>query len=166
ENVLGAVDVDVERLVGVGDVVLDAHHRGQVVDEVGLGDQAVHQLEVEDRIVDVMEAWVVEQMAHLGDRAGIEHEDLVAARDERVAQMRAQKARAACNQNPHAASTDCTNPYCRRAPGPRPAAVNTSTAAPSAPPSNCARVTMMLPSPAAISTAPPLPIATISPGAP
>ena len=65
--------------------MLDADDGREMVDEVGLRDQAVDQFEVEDRVVHVVEARVVQQMAHLGDRAGVEHEDLVAARDERVA---------------------------------------------------------------------------------
>src|SRR6266851_8187820 len=105
QHVLRAVDVDVERLVGIADVVLDSHYGGEVVNEVSLGHQAVDQLEVEDRVVDVVEARIVEQVAYFGDRAGVEYENLVAARDERVAQVRAQKSRAARNQNPHAAST-------------------------------------------------------------
>jgi len=87
QDVLRAVDVDVERLVRIGDVVLDTHDRGEMVDEVGLGHQAVDKLQVEDRVMDVVEARIVEEMAHLRDRAGIEHENLIAARDERVAQM-------------------------------------------------------------------------------
>ena len=49
--------------------------------------EAVDQLEVEDRIVHVMKARIVQQVTHLGDRAGVEHKDLVAARNERIGEM-------------------------------------------------------------------------------
>ena len=41
---------------GIADVVLDADHGGEVVDEVGLGDQAFEDLEVEDAVAHVVEA--------------------------------------------------------------------------------------------------------------
>src|SRR5579885_1048716 len=89
-------------------------------------------------------------MAHLGDRSGIEHEHFVAARDERIAEMRAEKARAACYQNSHVASD-----YVSTVDPLRRCAASTFRASLSAPPS-----------PAATSTAPPASSATISPGAP
>src|SRR5216684_4401375 len=161
EQVLGAVDVDVERLVRVADVMFDADHRRQVINEIGLGDEGVEQFDVEDAVVDVLEARLAEQMAHLGDRAGVEHEDFVAARDKCVGKMRAEKARAARNQNPHVASI-----YSKRRPSRSASAPRTSAADPAIPPSNCVRVTSMLPSPAEISAAPSPVIRTRAPGSP
>ena len=55
--------------------------------QIDLRHEAVDQLEVENRIVHVVKARIVQQVTHFGDRAGIEHEDLVAARDERIGEM-------------------------------------------------------------------------------
>jgi hypothetical protein len=67
--------------------MFDADHGREMVNEIDFRDQAVDQLEVEDRIVHVMKARIVQQVTHLGDRAGVEHKDLVAARDEGVRKM-------------------------------------------------------------------------------
>jgi hypothetical protein len=52
--------------------------------------------------MDVVKARVVEQMPHLGNRTGVKHENLVAAFDEPVGQVGAQKPGAAGDQNSHA----------------------------------------------------------------
>ena len=67
--------------------MLDADDGREMVNEIDLRDQAVDQLDVEDRIVHVMKARIVQQVTHLGDRAGVEHKDLVAARNERIGKM-------------------------------------------------------------------------------
>ncbi len=101
EERLRAVDVDVEHLERIADVVLDADDRREVVDEIGLGDQAFEDLEVEDAVAHVVEARIAHEVARLGDRAVVEHEHLVAAREECVGQMRADEAAAAGDQNFH-----------------------------------------------------------------
>ena len=166
EDVLGAVDIDVQRLVGIAYIMFYADHGGEVIDEIGLRDQAVDQFEVENRVVDVVEARIVEQMADLADRAGIEHEHLVAARDECVGDMRAQKSRSAGDENLHIILHLTTRQRIinarhykgRRgynsARGRALSAPRTSRARPSAAPSNCTRFTIRLPCPAAISIPP------------
>jgi hypothetical protein len=82
--------------------MFDANHGGQMVNDVGLGGEAVEQLQVEDRIVHIMEARIVQEMAHLRDRAGIEDEYLVAPGYEAVSKMRSKESGAAGYQNSHA----------------------------------------------------------------
>ena len=62
-------DVDVRALVRVANVMLNPNHGGQIVNQVDLPGQAVNQLQVEDQIMHVIKARMVEQMPHLGDRA-------------------------------------------------------------------------------------------------
>ena len=67
--------------------MLDADHGREMVNEIDLRHEAVDQLDVEHRIVHVVKARIVQYVTHFGDRAGVEHEDLVAARNERIREM-------------------------------------------------------------------------------
>src|SRR5713101_9493160 len=76
----------------------------EMVDEIHSRHETVDQFDVEHRVVHIVESRVVEQVPHLRDRARVEHEHFVAARDERIGKMRPQKSRATGNQNPHVTS--------------------------------------------------------------
>ena len=67
--------------------MLDADDGREVIDQIDLRHEAVDQLNVEHGVVHVMKARIVQYVTHFGDRAGVEHEDLVAARNERIRKM-------------------------------------------------------------------------------
>src|SRR5262249_16615972 len=111
EDVLRAVDVDVEDFVWIADVVLDTHDRGEVIDQVALGDQSLQDFDVEDAVTDVVEAGLAHEMARLDDRAGGQDEDFIAARDESVGEMRSDKAAAAGDQHFHVSTPPSRTPW-------------------------------------------------------
>src|ERR1700682_1178648 len=84
--------------------MLHPDDRREMVDKIDPRHETVDQFDVEHRVVNVVKSRIVEQVSHLGDRTRVEHENFVAARDERVGKMRPQKPRAAGYQNPHVTS--------------------------------------------------------------
>src|SRR6202040_2334490 len=101
EDVLRAVDVDVEDVERVLDVMLDPDHRRQVVHEVGLGHQALQQVGVEHRSLEVAEACLAEVVPHLEVGGDVERHDLVAGGEQPISQVRTQETAAPRNQNSH-----------------------------------------------------------------
>src|ERR1700682_3122538 len=84
--------------------MLHPDDRREMVDKIDPRHETVDQFDVEHRVVHIVESRIVEQVSHLGDRTRVEHENFVAARDERVGKMRPQKPSAAGYQNPHVTS--------------------------------------------------------------
>ena len=87
QDVLGAVHIHVQHVVRVRDVVLDADHPGEVVDDVGLCCDPVQDLRVHDRVDDEAKARVPQQVADPHLRARVEDDHLVAARDEGIGEV-------------------------------------------------------------------------------
>ncbi len=141
EHVLRAVDVDVQHLVGIADVVLDADHGREVIDEVDLRDQPLEDVLVEHAVADEVKPRVADAVPHLEGEPGLEDEDLVAAREEGVGQMRADEAAATGDQNLHRA-------FPKSSPLRHPPRRAHSTAERSASPSTWTRSRRSAPSPA------------------
>src|ERR1019366_4726003 len=98
ERVVGAVGADLERVQGQPQVVDRRGRRGEVIDEV---DRLVHEVGLDDVDPDVPEAVGVAQVLDVGERARLEvvhADDAVSARQQLVAQVRAEEPCASCDQ--------------------------------------------------------------------
>ena len=87
EHVLGAVDVHAQHLIGIADVVLDAHHGPEVVHDVRPRHEAFENVAVEHRLLDHPKGRFGPQVAHLGVGGGIEHGHLQATIEQRFRQV-------------------------------------------------------------------------------
>src|SRR5437773_2684287 len=142
EDLLGPVDVHREDLVRVADVVLDADHGRQVIDEIRPGDEPLEDGALEYRLADDPKFWVGSEMADLEIGRRVEHGHLVAPSEPRLREVRPEKARASRDEDLHA-------PSVTRAPGRRPRLSAHASAGSSAAPARWTRVSRSAPSPVA-----------------
>src|SRR5262249_61187645 len=82
-----------------------------VVPEVDPGDQPLQDRLVEDAVLYEVEPLVPQPMLDLGARPVVEDEDLVAAIEKRIAEMRAEEPRATGHEHPHECSPSMS-PLC------------------------------------------------------
>jgi len=110
---LGAVDVGLDRPHGAVDDELDADSGGQVHDDVGLVDElGDHGVAIgrADRVLEARIALQVADVLHAAGREVIEQMYRVVVLDQQIAQMRADEAGSAGDQEPHLAFADRAGP--------------------------------------------------------
>ena len=108
EHDVDAAHVGQQRLERVVDDELHAHRGGEVQDVVGVAHELVHDELVAGRALDERDAAVGAQVLDVDQAPGaeiVQHGHLVAKRGQRVAQVRADEARAAGDEVPHAGTS-------------------------------------------------------------
>jgi hypothetical protein len=81
--------------------VFDTDDSSEVVNQIGLGSEAIENFGVENRVVDIVETRISQEVAHLDNRAGIENENLVSAFDKGIGKMGSEKTGTAGNEHTH-----------------------------------------------------------------
>ena len=99
-----AVDVGLDGVHRLLDDQLDPHRRGEMEDDVAAIDELGEQRLVVDRIDEVLEPLTSLQMGDVLDRAGrqvVEHQDLMAACEQRVGEVRPDESGATGDERAH-----------------------------------------------------------------